>query len=266
MAGTEFYGIGAAQNVDNSGELLYIEGLDNSRLTKVKDEHDKDNFFHTLGSVKFSKKIMSEKDCENSYQKRCWSYVKVPFLYCEGVLADDHDHPNAKAAASILKFSQRQDVPLNVGLSIDGAVLERKDASGKVTEDKETGKNLTKTVGLAVSFTTKPCNPKCKLFLKNDLTKSIADAPVPKVVLDAINREQSRSSFTEQLKPVWDLYSKMQKLKKSLDDYFTGFAGVKCHDCGNAVRFFKSSKDIPNFCRNCGSSFSLSELWKAINN
>lgn len=263
--GTQFYGIGAAQNVDNAGEILFLDGLDNSRLVGVKDEHDNDDFFHTLGSVIKSRKIFSAETCEDEYQLRCWNYAQVPFLYCEGELADDTDHPNAKSAASVLKFSQRPDIPLDVGLSIDGAILERKDQAGTVTEDKTIGKNLTKTVGLAVAMTVKPCNPKCKMFLKNDLTKSVLDAPIPFIVLEAMSKEPAEKSFTESLGKSWELLCNLQRLKKSLDSYFTSFTGMKCKQCGTPVRFFKSADQIPNFCANCNSSFSLNELWGALN-
>jgi predicted Zn-ribbon and HTH transcriptional regulator len=263
--GTKIFGIIAAQNEDSAGETLLLDGLDHSRLFLARDEHEKDDFFSKIGAIRYTKKIYNKDECENDKQLRCWNHAQVPFLYGEGELADDEQHPNAESAAALLRFAQRPDVPLEVGFSIDGSVLERKDRAGNVTENKDIGKTLSKTLGLAAALTVKPCNPKCKAFLENDLTKSVANMPIPKIVLDAIKSKQAEKSFTEKLGKDWELFTKLEKLKKSLNDYFNAITVVRCNGCGDSVRFFKSSNKLPNFCKKCGSSFSLTNLWKALN-
>jgi ribosomal protein S27E len=263
--GLKVYGLAACENFDNVGEKILIEGLNIDHLRIIKDEHpDQDNFFHIVGSIKVAKKIFKEADCEDDKQKRCWNSVKVPFVYIEGELADDENHPNAQSAAAILRFSQREDIPLNVGFSIDGAIVSRETVGGQQTEDKEIGKILARTIGGAASLTVKPCNPKCKAFLENDLAKSVAALPIPQVVLEALKKSESKSSFVETDSYKWKLLLKLQKLKKSLEDYAAGFTEVKCAKCGKSMRFFKSG-DVPNGCFSCGKAYSLTQLWKALN-
>lgn len=265
--GTRLYGIAAAQNPDNIDETILIDGLDDTRCTILKDEHpDQESMFHTVGSVTLTKKIYSLKDCENEKQVRCWKHAQVPLLYAEAEIADDEDHPNAQSAAALLKFSKRPDIPLDVGFSIDGGIAERRDAAGNPTEDQEKGKTLTKTIAGAVSLTVKPCNPKCITFLEKDLTKSLMDMKPPEVYWEALKKSQATSSFTTSMSDLEvQLYFKTQKLKKSLSDYFGSFADMKCKRCGDGVRFFKSSSDIPNGCAKCGSHFSLTDIWNAVN-
>lgn len=263
--GTAVYGIAAAENTDNIGELIKIEGLDISHLRVIKDEHpEQDSFFHIIGGIKFATKIFSDKDCKNDKQKRCWNFAQVPFVYIEGELADNQGHPNADAAAAIIKFSQREEIPLNVGFSIDGNIVERRDRAGNITEDKKEGKILSRTFGVAASMTVKPCNPKCRMFLEGDLTKSIACAPIPKVVLDAIQRQNSSSSFRDINSNGINILLKISKLKKSLEDYLSALTSVRCNKCGHALRFLKSG-NVPNGCGKCGSPYSISQLWKALN-
>lgn len=265
--GLKIYGIGAAQNRDNAKELIYLEGLDNSKLYLMKDEHpQQDNFFHSIGSINYSKKIMSERDCENDQQLRCWRYAQVPFLYAEGELADDTDHPNAKSAAALLKFTSRPDIPLEIGFSVDGGILERRDLAGNVTEDKEAGKDLVRTLATGLALTVKPCNPKCKIWLANDLTKSDLSGPPPAGYFEAAKRKQAHTSIRDgSASKDFQVYLKLEKLKKSLDNYVSGFTEMRCEKCGQGVRFFKASNDLPHKCAKCTNAHSLTKIWTALN-
>lgn len=265
--GTKIYGIVAAENHDNANEKILIDGVDISRLKLIKDEHpSQDSFFHSVGSIQFAKKIYSEKDCENHKQLRCWKSAQVPFVYGEGVLADDEDHPNAKASAAMLRFAQRNDVPLEVGFSVDGGIAERKTLDGQLTDDEEDGKILSKTLALAASLTLKPCNPKCKIFMENDLQKSGVLAPPPPNYLQLLQKTQKKHSiFTSIESQKAELYIQVTTLKKSLDDYFSGFTSLRCNHCSKPVRFFKSGDSLPNTCGSCGNPFSMKQLWKALN-
>jgi len=263
---TKIYGIIAAENEDNVGETVLIDGIDD-RITQMKDEHpssdDHDTFFRKIGIIRNTKKIHNANECDNEKHLRCWNFAQVPFLYGEGELVDDSDHPNAIAAASIIKFAQRDDVPLHVGWSIDGGIFERRTRDGRVTEDKKEGKILAKTIGIAAALTVKPCNPKCRVFLDNDLAKSIQNAPIPKEVYDALKKSQSKHSFTEHNLTNVLLYVKLNELKKSLSNYFGDMTNVKCYNCGSNVRMFKSDS-LPNHCSSCGENYTLEQLWKAI--
>jgi hypothetical protein len=260
--GMKFFGCTGAQNIDNTGEVLDINGCDISKLKTVKDEHpDEDTCFSTIGAITMAKKIFSEKDCSSPRELRTWKQVGVPLIYVEGELADD-DHPNAAAATALVKFTQRPDIPLNVGLSIDGGILERTDKDGNADAK---GTQLTKTVALAASFTVKPANSKCFLSPINDLTKSDLTAEPPLVYWEALKKSQALRSFNEIQGVDFQLYLKVSSLKKSLKDYFGGFTSTKCKKCGTGVKFFKSTQDFPNGCTSCGSPFSMSDIWKSLN-
>jgi predicted Zn-ribbon and HTH transcriptional regulator len=261
--GLKFYGATAAQNKDNAGETLLIDGTDISRLRLVKDEHpEEENFFHSIGALTVAVKIHNEKECTNERQLRVWRSVQAPLIYVEGELADDEDHPNAKSAAALVRFAQRPEIPLDIGLSIDGGIVEKRNEAGQPDEE---GSILARTVALAASLTVKPCNPRCKLFLMNDLTKSDLAMSPPPAYWEALKKSQAKRSFNEISSAEFQLYVKMTKLKKSLADYMGGFTSIRCKKCGDGVRFFKSSKDLPNGCGNCKSHFSMSEIWQALN-
>lgn len=262
--GTKIFGVLAAENVDNAGEVLKIDGVDISKLNAIIDEHppeDQDpDFFRTIGAITYKKKIFSEKDCETPRQKMCWERTKVPLIYMEGELADSTDHPNAKSAASLIKFCSRPDISLKIGISIDGGIFSRVNESG---QEDENGKILQRSLALRAALTPKPCNPKCFLGLMNDLQKSDVAAAPPKAYWEALKKSQSTSSFIQ--RPDFQMYLKLDKLKKSLTDYFSAFTSMQCKKCGNALRFFKSTNDMPNGCNKCGHHFSLTDIWSALN-
>jgi rubrerythrin len=267
--GLQIYGIAAAQNPDNAGETLNIQNLDTSKLRYINDEHG-DKMFDFIGGIRTHKKIFSEKDCENPYQLKCWQSAKVPFLYIEGELADDEGHPNAQSAASLLKFTtQRNDVPFKLGFSIEGGIIEklRPDGSPEQRDEEgqligEAGVNISKAVATGTTLTVKPCNPKCQVWLVNDLRKSDIQSVPPKAYYEALKKSRAATSFREN--PEVKLMLKMEELKKSLNSYVKGFTSIKCHHCGNGTRFFKSTNDLPNHCPSCNNRFRMSDIWNAI--
>ena len=263
--GLKFYGIGAAECPDNIEETISINGMNIDKLRGIRDEHDEDSMFRKIGAIKYAKKIFSQQDCENPKQLRCWQHAQVPFLYAEAELANDEDHPDAKAAAALLKFSQRPDIPLEIGLSVDGGILERRTKDGQITEDKAVGKQLAQTVATDLAVTVKPCNQKCKIWLENDLTKSDLTMPPPAIYFEALKKSQAKISFNEVNDNSFKIYMKLEKLKKSLADYLGGFTAMKCPKCSQSIRFFKSSNQLPNRCSHCGDSFSLEKIWDALN-
>jgi len=263
--GTRLYGIGSAQVVDNSGETVSLQGIED-RIGLVIDEHQNDDSFHNIGSVTKTRKIFKVDDCEDDYQKRCWDYAKAPFLYVEAELFDGEGHPDSISAAAIMRYCARPDVSpqFQMGFSLDGGIIQRLDAQGNPTEDKATGKFLARTLATRLALTPKACCPKAKAFLFNDLTKSQMSGPPPQAYLDALKKSQASSSVLESMNSTQaQLILKTESLKKSLDGFLKSFTSMKCQSCGKPERFFKSNP--PNKCQNCDKPFNLSQLWAAWN-
>lgn len=259
--GLKIYGILSAQSPDKAGETIMLDGIDTTQLTGVRDEHDADDFFHKLGAITFHKKIHMLEECENPRQVRCWNHAGVPILYIEAELANDTEHPNATAAAEMIKFCQRPEIPLQIGFSIDGGIYERRTPGGQVTEDKKVGKVISASQALEAALTSKPCHPKAGLWTMNDLLKSEMPIEPPRRYLEALKKSAATASIIES--PEWKILYKTTRLRKSIEDYNSAWTELKCYKCGQAQRVFKASQ-LPNLCK-CGASYSLSSMWKALN-
>lgn len=113
---------------DTQGETLSVEGANIDELERgegrFNDNHGK-GFFNSLGRVTEAKKIFKSDDCENDRHKYYWEKIKAPFVYAKGYLYNDDDHPNARAAAAILRNIHRDDTPLKMKASVEGGVLAR---------------------------------------------------------------------------------------------------------------------------------------------
>lgn len=113
---------------DTQGETLSVEGADISDLQngngRLNDNHGK-GFFNSLGRVTGAKKIFKAEDCENERHSYYWEKIKAPYIYVIGELYNDEDHPNAKAAAAIIKNIHRDDIPLRMKASVEGGVISR---------------------------------------------------------------------------------------------------------------------------------------------
>jgi hypothetical protein len=113
---------------DTQGETLSVEGANIDDLAQGKgrfnDNHGK-GFFNSLGAVTEAKKIFKSEDCENERHTYYWEKIKAPFVYAKGYLYSDDDHPNARAAAAILRNIHREDTPLKMKASVEGGVLAR---------------------------------------------------------------------------------------------------------------------------------------------
>lgn len=120
--------IAGSQLRDTQGEMLSVEGADISELQagrgRLNDNHGK-GFFNAIGRVTGAKKIFKADDCENERHEYYWNKVKAPFVYVKGYLYDDEDHPNARAAAAILRNIHKADSPLQLKASVEGGVLAR---------------------------------------------------------------------------------------------------------------------------------------------
>lgn len=169
-------GVFSAQTPDTSGEILDIKGADISDLktgkAPVNTEHinpedvkeaNKDpkikgfeGFQTIVGRVVTAKKIFSEADCENEQEKRAWNNLKVPLIWGILEIFDDADHPNAKAAAAIIKSYHNAGVDQLLGYSVEGATLKRD------------GKHLLETCIRKIALTAKPCNKASKVEFIQD--------------------------------------------------------------------------------------------------
>ena len=113
---------------DTQGELLSVEGADISHLENGlglwNDNHGA-GIYNTLGRITEAKKILKEEDCENERHRYYWNKVKAPYIYASGYLFDDEDHPNARAAAAILRNIHKEDCPLKMKASVEGGVIMR---------------------------------------------------------------------------------------------------------------------------------------------
>ncbi len=120
--------IAGSQLRDTQGEMLSVEGADISELEagrgRLNDNHGK-GFFNAIGRVTGAKKIFKSSDCTTERHQYYWDKVKAPYIYVEGELYDDEDHPNARAAAAILRNIHKADTPLQLKASVEGGVLAR---------------------------------------------------------------------------------------------------------------------------------------------
>lgn len=120
--------IAGSQLRDTQGEMLSVEGTDIGDLLagrgRFNDNHGK-GFYNSIGRVTFAKKIFKSDDCHGDREKYYWEKVKAPFIYVRGYLYDDEDHPNARAAAAILRNVHKTDAPLKIKASVEGGVISR---------------------------------------------------------------------------------------------------------------------------------------------
>lgn len=245
------YGIAATETKDRTGESIDLNGMDISDIRLLNDEHSSDRFFEILGYIDSSKKIFSEKDCDDEYQLKCWNSIKKPFLFIAGKLMDEH--PNAQSAISLIKYSaQNPNYP--VGLSVEGSTLERQ------------GSKLLKTKVKNVSLTIKPANPECKIFAKTDLTKSFDKISLPEKYK---NIKESRKQFREMPSKEKRLLAKSSMLqdlvnlaKSNSEPEILGATVMKCWNCGEGKTFLKSR--LPNRCIACNERFTMSDIYKAL--
>jgi hypothetical protein len=120
--------IAGSQLRDTQGEMLSVEGADISELElgngRINDNHAK-GFFNSLGRITEVKKIMKAEDCITDRHSYYWEKIKAPYIYAKAILYDDDDHPNAKAAAAILRNIHKADCPLKLKASVEGGVVAR---------------------------------------------------------------------------------------------------------------------------------------------
>ena len=155
ILGTLIHGIGSCQNIDSSGEIIEIAGIDTSSAERdavLNWEHSATNATQVIGKVLLCKKILKKEDCENEHHKYFWDKVECPFLYVKSILFDGYGHSGAKDAVAMLKFDQdldKENTRQVSGFSIEGSCLGKE------------GNRITKCIMRKMSFTNTPCQKQC---------------------------------------------------------------------------------------------------------
>lgn len=250
-------GIAATDAIDSQGERLSIEGTDISALEqglgRLNDNHGK-QFAHSIGRIVGAKKIYKKEDCEDDRQKMYWEQVNRPYIYVKGELYDDADHANAKAAAAIMKHLSKGKSPLAVKMSVEGAVLARKD--GGVLD-------RTKVHSVALTFT--PANKQTMAMVCEDLSKSNLPTPDWEVLSKSVSVLNDAPTFIE-IDPaavkaieitekVIDVVKKVSSLKSSLSKALSaGYAGGGNPSglVGGSVLAMPSIDKLYTSCAECG--------------
>jgi anti-sigma28 factor (negative regulator of flagellin synthesis) len=149
--GTFVDGIGASQNIDSSGEIVDISGLDISSLEvdgSLNWEHKKDVPDQLVGKILKAKKIFSDKDCEDDRQKYFWEKCKVPYLYVLGELFDDYTD-SARTVAGLFRYDldhRGKNAKDIIGFSVEGATIHKN------------GNTITRSIARKITCTSLPCN------------------------------------------------------------------------------------------------------------
>jgi hypothetical protein len=192
--GTKLSGIGAAENLDSSSEILSIEGLDISSIHDgtafLNYEHQNTNPTNgCVGKILYGKKIFTEQDCETADQKKWWDLAQVPFLYIIGELFDEEGHSAATDIAAMLAYDEklRQAGRLGkdglkpvVNFSVEGAKL------------KSEGNRITRSIARKVSVTVLACNKICQAAIYKEPEQQQASATpkeAPKMAFNEIKKQ-----------------------------------------------------------------------------
>jgi len=203
---TKIQGIAASENIDSSGEVLLMSGLDITSLDKdgtLNFEHKSDLPGQTVGKILTAKKIMTEDECSSDNEKFFWSQCQVPFLYITGELFDDYNE-SAKDIAGLFMYSaansHEHDI---VGFSIEGAKIDKN------------GMYITKSIARKVTITVTPCNKAAiaKLMPENK--------PVKDSMNDLFDQDifKSESSIAIQLLNAGTTMEKADKFSKRPYDH-----------------------------------------------
>lgn len=246
-------GIAATDAIDSQGERLSIEGTDISALEqglgRINDNHGK-QFAHSIGRIVGAKKIYKKEDCEDDRQKMYWAQINRPYIYVKGELYDDADHANAKAAAAIMKHLSKGKSPLAIKMSVEGAVLARKE--GGILD-------RTKVHSVALTFT--PANKQTLAMVCEDLTKHELPQVDWEVLKKSISVQEDAPNFIE-VDPsamkaveitdkVIQVVNKVTKLKKALSAGYS-FGGNPSGLIGGSVLAMPSIDKLYTSCSECG--------------
>lgn len=146
---TYIHGIGASENIDTSGEIVSIAGLDISSLDKdgvFNWEHKADMPSQVVGKILKARKIFSDADCEDDYQLKFWEKCKVPFLYVMGELLDDYSDSAREVAGKFRYDADRQNERNMMNFSVEGSKISKE------------GITVSRSIARKITITILPCN------------------------------------------------------------------------------------------------------------
>lgn len=268
----------ATQTRDSQGEMLDVEGADISALEEGKgfwNDNHSPGFSNNIGRITGAKKIFKEEDCDDDRQKYYWEKVRGPFIYAKGYLYNDEDHPGAKAAAAILRSIHKNDAPLHIKSSVEGATVARgiKDPS-ILARTKIRGAALTFTPANHATLVEPTSLEKTATSAEDEaLIKSVlhlAQDNVPSFI--DISKRMSEETITANVAKISELVKALTAgygggaptsatggqviQKESIDS--PKFKYVTCDECGKEQVYSKHQVK----CRGCNKSFSFAKLAK----
>jgi hypothetical protein len=194
-------------------------------------------------------------------------------------LYDDEDHPNARAAAAILRNIHREDSPLQLKASVEGGILKR-------GERDKTLLAQTKIHSVALTFT--PAN---KATLIEPLSLSKSSAPEDEALIKSVMHlaQENVPNFIDisnalKMQDIEQKVLKIHDLTKALTAGYGGagaptsriqgavlqteslpdgrkdFKRITCDDCG----FDQIMAKYQLRCRKCGTPFSFEKAYQSI--
>lgn len=207
------HGIGASENIDSSGEIVSIAGLDISSLALdgvMNWEHKSDQPSQVVGKILKAKKIFSEKDCEDDYQLHFWEKCRTPYLYVMGELLDDYTD-SAREVAGKFRYDadkKAQNERNMMNFSVEGS---------KISKD---GITVTRSIARKITITILPCN---KAAIAEMV--SVAPAKPKKGDIDELFKTEQVEIEVLQIdknSKLWDLLKKEELEKKNLKKDMAG--------------------------------------------
>ncbi len=269
----------ATQSRDSQGELLDIAGADITALEQGKgfwnDNHGK-GFFNHVGRITDAKKIFKSEDCDDDRQRYYWDKVKGPFIYAKGYLYDDEDHPNARAAAAVLRSIHKSDAPLKIKASVEGGTVARGLKDPTIL-------SRTKIMGSAITFTPanhatmvepvtlekSACTEEDEVLIKSVM--HLATDNVPSFI--DVSNYASEQKITNNVRKIVDLVKGLTAgyggagaptsrtggaVLQSESIETPRIKHITCDDCGKEQVFTPHQVK----CRSCGKSFAFAKLVK----
>src|SRR5271157_2733477 len=147
---TFVHGIGASENIDSSGEIVSIAGLDISTLEYdgvLNWEHKADQPAQVVGKILKARKIFSDADCEDDHQLYFWNKVKVPYLYVMGELMDDYKDSAREVAGQFRYDADRKGKQKSTAnFSVEGSKISKE------------GITVARSIARKITITTLECN------------------------------------------------------------------------------------------------------------
>lgn len=179
---TYIHGIAASQNIDSSGEIVSIAGMDISSLERdgtFNYEHevgkapDKDGKMvdlqikvpsQTVGKILKAKKIFGPDDAEDEHMLAFWNKIKTPYLYVMGELFDDYTD-SAKDLAGKFRYDQDK-------AGVNERTVNNFSIEGVRIPDSKKDMMVMRSIARKVTITVTPCNKAAIATLMPDKRKA----------------------------------------------------------------------------------------------